>query len=279
MAPDASEGREPNRYLEAIKEGYNAVGLAGAVALSAALMNPIPLLIGLVAEAAYIAFVPDSKWYEARVAARYDGAVRERREQIKREVLPTLRPVLQARWVTLENLREAIAQQGQSDPKFFRQIGRKLDYLLEKWLQFAGRESHFNTYLQNAAREAGLKPNSNADPVAAIQASFEKEAAQLKARAEAEQSYGTRSLLESRGQVLERRREWVGRLAKLRSDLSHQLQLIEDTFALVQDQIRARAPEMVLADLENVIWQSNTTAELLNEFGTLENTGANTSGI
>lgn len=266
-----SEAREPNRYAEAFKEGFNAVGLAGILAASAALVTPIPLLIGLVAEAAYLAFVPDSSWYEKRVAARFDAQVAERREALKRQVLPSLRPILQARWHKLEGLRQSIAQQGTGDPKFFRPITRKLDFLLEKWLHFGERESHFDAQLDSAAREFNAEgPNR----VALIQAAYFREAGAIRARAEKEDSFSSRSLLESRAQVLERRREWIGRLGKLRGDLEQHLELIEDTFALVNDQVRARSPEMVLADLENVIWQSNTTSQLLDEFGTLEPSGA-----
>ena len=269
-----SEAREPNRYAEAFKEGFNAVGLAGIVAASAALVTPIPLLIGLVAEAAYLVFVPDSSWYEKRVAARFDAQVRERREELKRQILPALRPILQARWHKIENLRQSIAAQGQGDRKFFRPIERKLDFLLEKWLHFAGRETQFDAHLQTSAREANVQGQNT---VALIQASYFREAQAIRARAESESSYATRSLLESRAQVLERRREWIGRLAKLRGDLEQHLELIEDTFALINDQARARSPEMMLADLENVIWQSNTTSQLLDEFGGLEASGSNAS--
>lgn len=266
-----SEAREPNRHAEAFKEGFNAVGLAGAVAASAALVTPIPLLIGLAAEAAYLAFVPGSSWYEKRVAARFDAQVRERREDLKRQILPTLRPILQARWHKIENGRESIVAQGQGDPKFFRPIERKLDFLLEKWLHFAGRETQFDAHLQNAAQEAGAEgPNV----VALVQAAYFREAEAIKARAQSESLDATRSLLESRAQVLERRREWIGRLAKLRSDLEEQLELIEDTFALINDQVRARSPEMVLADLENVIGRSDLTSQRLDEFGALDPTGA-----
>ncbi len=238
-----SEAREPNRYAEAFKESFNAVGLAGLVAASAALVTPIPLLIGLVAEAAYLAFVPDSSWYENRVAARFDAQVRGRREVLKREVLTGLRPVLQARWRKVENLRESIAAQGAGDPKFFRPIARKLDFLLEKWLQFAARESQFDAHLESAAREVGAQGPSQ---VALIQVAYYRKAEAIKARAEKEDSYASKSLLQSRAQVLERRREWVARLAKLRGDLEQHLELIEDTLGLIHDQVRARSPEMVL---------------------------------
>jgi len=277
---------EQNKYLGALKENFNVVGLSTAVALSAALLTPIPLLAALAAEAVYLAFVPDSKWYESRLAARYDAQVLERREAIKREVLPQLRPVLQARWMKLESLREHIALQGRDDPRWFRPIVRKLDFLLEKWLQFAQRETQFSTYLTDAHRQAHApQPGSSGVPVrppaarsedemvTQVSLSYEREIGELRKRAEAESSFASKSLLESRIEVLQRRRDWVSRLAKMQGDLRHQLELLEDTFGLINDQIRARAPELVLADLENIVWQTNTTAQLLEEFSSLDSSG------
>jgi hypothetical protein len=258
---------EPNRRAEAFRERFNAVGLLGAAAASAALLTPIPLLVGLAAEAAYLAFVPGSSWYKERVDGRLDAASREKREELKRQILPLLRPVLQARWHKVESARESIVAQGVSDPKFFRPIAQKLDFLLEKWLSFAQRQAQFDTDLEKAARETRARSD---DAAPLIQAAYYREAQELREKAARESSDTSRALLESRAQVLERRREWFGRLSKMRGNLEQHLELIEDTFGLVNDQLRARSPEMVLADLEKVIWQTDTTSQLLDEFGTLQ---------
>ena len=71
-----------NRYLQAFKESFNVVGLTTAVAVSAATLNPLPLLAGLVAEAAYLLFVADSRWYAARLSRRYDAEVEQRRQAL-----------------------------------------------------------------------------------------------------------------------------------------------------------------------------------------------------
>src|SRR5918997_148842 len=98
-----------NRYLEAFKENFNVIGLTTAVALSAAMLNPLPLLLGLVAEVAYLVFVPDSKWYEARLSKLHDADVERRRQEIKDKVFPLLRPAMQARFLQLEELRHEMA--------------------------------------------------------------------------------------------------------------------------------------------------------------------------
>ncbi|RYG55172.1 hypothetical protein EON80_31015, partial [bacterium] len=142
-----------NRYLAAFQENYNVLGLASSVAISAALLNPLPLLVGLVAEAAYLIFVPDSNWYIAHLSRRDDAEVQARRDELKAKTLPLLRPQLQNRFARLEVSRQEIDQQAASDATWMRQVLRKLDFLLEKFLQFAVKEEQFRAYLQEARDE------------------------------------------------------------------------------------------------------------------------------
>ena len=58
----------PNQYAEAFREPMNAVGLATMAAICFATFNPLPLLAGIVAEAAYLLMVPDSHWFRDRLA-------------------------------------------------------------------------------------------------------------------------------------------------------------------------------------------------------------------
>lgn len=129
-----------NRYLEAFKEGSNLVSLTTLVAASAALLTPLPLVAGLVAEAAYLLFVPDSKWYASRLSRRSDAEVEMRRQQLKAQTLPLLDPEMQGRFTRLEEIRRQINAQALADQKWFQEVLRKLDYLLEKFLLFGAKE-------------------------------------------------------------------------------------------------------------------------------------------
>src|SRR5205085_2575844 len=146
--------RRGNRYTEAFKEDVNVFGLATAAAVSAAMLNPLPLLIGLVGEAAYLLFVPDSKWYDARLSRRYDAQVQERQRKLMAELLPTLRLDMQKRHARLESTRKHLETQDTEGQPWFRQILRKLDYLMEKFLIFASNEARFCNYLRSALEEA-----------------------------------------------------------------------------------------------------------------------------
>jgi hypothetical protein len=309
--------RKNSRQLQALKENFNLVGLSTAAAVSAALLNPLPLLVGLVAEAAYLLFVPDSRWYEARIARRHDAEVEARRAQLKAEVLPALRSELQERFARLETTRAEIAEQPTSRESWFAQILRKLDYLLEKYLLFGSREAQFRKYLESVLGEVRLenrlpaeklgfiievtdtgskrrvrgRPAETADadgraPVPAlprdpaerwvrvtvdeIQAHYSAETEDVRGQLDGETDQNTRAVLEKRLEVLDRRRDGIGKIGRILLNLGQQLRLLEDTFGLINDEIRARSPEQVLSEIEEVVGQTESMTRLLEEIAPYE---------
>ena len=301
---------KPNRYLEAFKEGSNLVGLTTLVAASAALLTPLPLVAGLVAEAAYLLFVPDSKWYASRLSRRNDAEVEARRQQLKDQTLPLLDPDMQGRFTRLEEIRRQINTQAQQDQKWFQEVLRKLDYLLEKFLLFGAKEGEFRAYLgnvwldecsernrQSAARpplprvgggrpssatpRSGQSPRIPAPPadrvgqlVKDIQASYAADVAQVETLRQDETDENTKMVLDKRVEVLQQRTEGVGKIGRILTNLQYQLALLEDTFGLINDQIRARSPEQVLADIDGVVYQTDSMTKLLDELAPFEQMAA-----
>ena len=327
-----------NRIQQALQENGNLVGLAGAVGLSLALLNPLPLLVGLVAEAAYLLFVPDSKWYEARLGKRHEAEIQARRQQLKQRILPLLSQPMKDRFARLEATRLQIyAQAADNDEKWFDEVLRKLDYLLEKFLLFASKEVQFQNYLRSVQGEVrGVRPGDDAEngggnkrgwrrggatpmgnfdlfddgprvidrrgggagrripvnvepPPAApkqaapswvkqaveeIQAHYTRDIASVDALVAAEADENTKAILEKRKDVLERRHEYIDKIGKILTNLQYQLELLEDTFGLINDQIRARSPEQVLADIEGVVYQTDSMTRLLEELGPIEQMGS-----
>jgi hypothetical protein len=295
---------KPNQYHEAFKEGYNVVGLASAVALSAALLNPIPLIAGVVAEAAYLLTIPDSKWYEKRLSKRYDAEVEKRRQEIKDRIIPTLRPEIQQRYARLEQTRKAMESSPMQNETWFREVLRKLDYLLEKFLQFAAKDAEYENHIRNQLAEVrGVSPDSvyyryekrgqsgkrQGDVIRipvelpADQASKEivehygDEMADIQKSVDAEQDDDTKAILAKRLDILKRRQELVGKLSKILTNLEHQMDLVEDTFGLTNDEIRARSPEQILADIDDVVLQTDTMVQVLEELAPYEQMAARLS--
>ena len=336
-----------SRFRDAFKETFNILGLATTAAVSAALLNPLPLLGALVAEAAYLLFVPDSKWYERRLSRRHDAEVERRRQDLMRKTFPLLRPELQERFQRLLKARRELEGLPRSDEKWYREVLRKLDYLAEKFLLFAAREAEFRTYLRSIREEArgekgkgkekgrskgyrefreeaddrrqsmeeqilglffpGLMnvefegeddardkrdrrrrekqwpppkqeaetPPAQGDPwiqesVTEIQSKYDREKQGIEAALAGEQDFDTKAVLEKRIEVLQRRHDFVGKIGKILTNLDHQLELLEDTFGLISDEIRAHPPEQVLADIDDVVWQADTMTKVLEQIAPYE---------
>jgi hypothetical protein len=294
-----------NRFKAAFTEQFNLVGLASTFTLSAIMATPLPFIVGMIAEAAYLLFVPDSRWYEQRMSKRFDAEVVERRRQLKEQTLPTLRKEMQSRFLRLEERRRQIESVTAQDESWFREILRKLDYLLEKFLLFAGKEKRFRTHLEGlleevraekrAGRGEARKENRRRSErrleldlppvpqesyegyssdteamVEQVQAAYDREMERIREAEQEEPDENTRLVLERRLEVLQRRHEFVGKIGKILTNLDHQMQLVEDTFGLINDEIRAQSPEQLTSDIDEVIVASNVLTTALEEVSSLE---------
>ena len=332
----SSEPSQRNRFQQAFHEQGNLLGLAGAAALSMAILNPLPLLVAVVAEAAYLLFVPDSKWYSARLSARFDKEIRARRDALKAEVFPKIGRDVQDRFARLEAIRSQVTNtDGLENETWFREVLRKLDYLLEQFLRFAAKEEQFRSYLQSVYSEVVdgktfAAPNAPTPPpvlreqgrnaqdrrtlltdtddrdrsvkirptpthsgyrsgspvetqmgkplsteairniVAGIKNAYTADVSDVQTTRDAEEDLNTQAVLDKRIEVLESRSEHVDKIGRILINLGHQMQLLEDSFGLINDQLRARSPEQVLADIESVVTQTDGMTKLLDELAPME---------
>lgn len=275
-----------NKHLEAFKENFNTVGLAAAVALSAATLNPLPILGAIIAEAAYLLFVPDSKWYDARLSARYDQEVIRRRKELEAKVFPSLSKNVRDRFARLEALRDQVGANLFTGKRWFQEVLRKLDYLMEKFLLFASKQVQFEEYLRSVLDEcertdASRPPkNRNSQPdsistpadaawvkrtVARIQELYAAQIDSIGQSLPGEENLHNQAVLDKRSEILSRRKDYVARIGETLVNLDQQLKLIEDTFGLINDEIRARSPEQVMVDIEDVVSQSDNLSDALQE--------------
>ncbi len=278
-----------NKLIQAFKEGGNLVGLASTVALSAAFLDIWPLLAGVVAETAYLLFVPDSRWYAARLAKRSEQDVEGRRQQLKAQTLPRLRPEMRAQYEKLEGMRRQIEAQSQDNAVWLQDMLRKLDYLLDKFLVFALKEQDFRNYLQTLLIEArgnGLRSGLSAkvpntfpstmpdswipQAISEVQTDYAKDLAQLQQSIGQETDENSKAILQKRADVLLRRQDYVVKMGKTMTNLRYQLQLVEDTFGLINDEVRARSPEQVLSDIDDVVTQTDVMTRTLEEIAPLD---------
>ncbi|HEY3375960.1 MAG TPA: hypothetical protein VGL77_00570 [Armatimonadota bacterium] len=292
---------------EAFKERANIISLAATAAVSAACLHPLPLLVGLVAEAAYLLFVPDSGWYTRLLHVRSAIEAQKCRELKKTATLPTLCPGTRERYLRLEQMSRQISQKAECQ-QWFAEAPHKFDYLLDKFLVFATKEAQFSQYLVSVHEEVcGSKPSllnrhdaigvnyrptkmvtqgieapkpppcplDTTDPwvqqaITNIRAKYTRESEELQALLTKEQDRDTKAVLEKRVEILQRRADFLNKIEKALTNLTHQLQLLEDTFGLINDEISARSPEQVLEDINDVISQTDSMAHIIEELAPYE---------
>ena len=293
---------------EAFKEGPNLIAIASVVAIAAATLNPALLIAGAVVEAAYLLFVPDSKWYEKRMQAKFDGEVVARRNALRDQTFPIVRTQIRQEFGRLEQVRTQIEGQSRGEEKWFREALRKLDFLMEKYLQFAQKEAQFANYLmsvytdvyeqtpENKRRKmprprqtddgSNVLANNYQAPIGTypnlpqpinltaewveqvtreISEHYTDELATLDDSIAAETVAANKILMEKRQQILKRRQEFIERVSQIMTNLGLQMRLMSDTFGLINDEMRARSPEQVLSDIDDVVLQATSLTQAIDE--------------
>jgi len=249
------------------------------VAASLAFMNPLPLLVGLGLEALYLLFVPDSKWYQARLARKYDREVDRRRHDLRVSTFPKVSEEMRTRFLRLESLRSALDARDHEAKDSYRRVLRKLDYLLEKFLMFAAKRGEYEAYVLQVHAEATptelpppfttprtMSDQEIAKKVRQADEVYGQEIEQVIAEVSSEQNLHSQAILQKRLDVLTRRRQYFSQIGDALGNVAHQLDLIEDTFGLINDELRARSPEQILVDIDEVVSRSDSLASHLQSF-------------
>jgi len=107
-----------------------------------------------------------------------------------------------------------------------------------------------------------------------VQEHYNGEIAGLKELEDREADTSTRAVIGKRIDVLQQRHEFVNKIGRILTNLNYQMELLEDTFGLINDQIRARSPEQVLSEIEGVVDQTDSMTQLLEELAPFEHMAA-----
>lgn len=187
-------------------------------------------------------------------------------------------------------MRDQIGTQAVDGRMIYREVLRKLDYLLEKFLHFGSKEVEFENYLRSVLDEVKhgpvvpppvqKKPSKKIvfqiedmsdrdewvkDTIEIICEKYTSEIEGIDELMSRDENLHNQAVLEKRKEVLTRRSQYVVRIGQSLINVSHQLHLMEDTFGLINDEIRARSPEQVLADIEDVVFQTDSLTATLED--------------
>jgi hypothetical protein len=103
------------------------------------------------------------------------------------------------------------------------------------------------------------------ETVRAIGAGHARAMADLERQREHETNADTRAVLDARLEVLRKRRAQTEQTGQILNNLHHQLRLVEDAFELISNELNSRPPEQILADVEDVIGQTESMTRVLEE--------------
>ena len=279
--------RIPHILKSSFWEPLNVVGMVAAALVFVA-SGSVAFLFGAVfGETAYLIFGTDSDWYRGRYAHRQQLDVDERREGLKDRLLPELTPSDRERYEHLRMSRDAMDRTLDDKAKVdLAEVMQKLDYLLDKFLLFASKRLEYRKYLlalqnpeqfirdQNEIeRRRKLQPTGKTQwkPALAqvdqivpqVRQKLESRIAQVRSEMDAEQEPANKDILRKNLEILERRKERIEQIGKIIVNLDRQLELTEDTFGLINDEIRARSPRQILDDVSEVVTQAQVTAAII----------------
>ncbi|HWD40540.1 MAG TPA: hypothetical protein VG944_16955 [Fimbriimonas sp.] len=222
-------------------------------------------------------------WLSNLATRRQDRRAAEHREQTKALHLTSLTPEARSRFGRLEMLLASIVKKVENGQVSYREVVRKLDYLLEQFLLLGVKQVEFAEYLDSLRKDRGvLPPSTQKSPgvpsarliadeqgarqvIAAICGSYRQEILSLEEEGKTEANPHNRALLEKRRELLHRRREYASQIGDIVFNIGHQLKLMDDTFGLINDEIRARSPEQVLNEIDELVSQTDRLTERLQE--------------
>ena len=271
-----------------------------AAALLTLISGETVLFFGALAvECGYLLFIPQSHWYREVLEERALRLRQRDRARMKTQTLPRLLPVDRKRFLRLEMMRNQIPAAAGTAPAEMAGICGQMDVLLDKFLQFGAKNAQYRAYLVEMVRPspgpaqsgapwldklidlAGTLLNEKQDivnipvggapkrvtDVGAIIECIRKEQdvriQELQASIGAQSSDANKLVMSKSLEVLTKRRERIGELGDIITNLECQLDLIESTFGLIADQVRTQVPEQILREITEVVIQTETTTQLL----------------
>jgi hypothetical protein len=278
------------RAVTAFKDELNWIGTGLIVAAGFFAGFPLAIPFAWAAfEAVYMLFVPDSAWYDRRLSRKADAEVAQRRRALKRSSWRLLLEEDRDRFEELERIRGEIEGQQEIADTWVREIVRKLDFLLERFLLFATKRAEYLGYLRALAEREEVTPTDMAGrPLpprgrrrALDEAGVDRllrwildaydrrmESSQFELARETNPHTG--DVLQKNLDVLTRLRANVDQIGQIARNVERQLSLVADSFALINGELRTRPPEQMVSEVEGVILSSQALSDALTETASIE---------
>lgn len=209
----------------------------------------VPLAIGGAAEALWLGLGPKVPPLKRRFDATFARAEKRAEARRQQEVLRTVGEEDRRRFLELDRLRQEIHGECAANPTLGMGMLRgeldKVDGLLASFLTLASRAARFEAHMEES-------------DLAELEAELRRHEAVVEKAPDPE----TRHLAEKNRDVLRRRVEKAADLRRLVRTTRGQLNLFENTFRLLRDQIvTMQSPDELIAQLDELTQTIDTIAQ------------------
>ncbi|MET0400885.1 MAG: hypothetical protein ABW123_00725 [Cystobacter sp.] len=244
--------RTPNFLKAAFLMPANLVGLLTAAASSALTGEPLPALVALGVEGAYLVGALSSSRFKRAVRSReLEGSAEGEGQQVEL-LLKDLAPSQREHYQQLVGLKEKILANYARLPGgrvLAASSEQRLDALLTSFLRLIATLNQYRAYLNSAERQ-----------------SLERDVQSLESELAQEENARIREAKERRLEILKRRLVRFEQASESREVVSHQLASIEDLMRLTHEQsIAIRDPESVSRQLDVLSAGATATDETVRE--------------
>jgi hypothetical protein len=302
---DASAKRE--QIERAIRSPYNLLGLSASVAATAVMLTPWPLIVGAALEAVYLGAAATGVFNRAgsgNVAAVPALATENRERPAPAETQPSqprdpeMSPELmtgevQGRYLRLEATFRLIRLQLEDGKPTHRDLVDQLQFLLDRYVYFAGKQELFYERLQSVANQAKALKAKNPPAAGVVDLQliytspgaledmpleqwveakmkqahdgYEQELREIAGRREQRGGDVPDAALERTAQHLLRCNRYVDRIGKSLLNLHYELQLLDKKFAMISEEMSTRRIEQVLADVKALVLQTQSLTRTVEE--------------
>jgi hypothetical protein len=287
-----------NVYASAIAEPTLYVPVALGAAMALAVGAWLPFVLAGVFFIGYMLFFADSDRYRRILLNREDKAEQQKtdseKDAVRRKILNSLDRDQMNQYNRLSAMRDSVKNDAPTDDMFYSDIVVKLTDLLDKFLIFADREAKYRKHLESVRDELReqhdsrtIKTKSRVQPtgddhirqlspqddlerwaqetISEIASRYDDDVAAAEADIAQRQPNDVNiGIIRKRIEIIKRRSQFVQRIGMTMVSLNHQMRLLDDTFGLIADETKARPPQEMLSDIDEVVLQTNSMTETLD---------------
>lgn len=248
--PDAT--KDINFVKEAFKIQYNWIALAGMALFSVVTGSLLPLILAGGLELMYLAVVPQNWRFQRLVRSWKFGEEQQARERKLGEMLRSLPPDMQTRYVNLAqvcaSIRNNYSQLTTTSQIFVQQMDQRLQGLLNGYARLLNAAWQQRQYLKTA----------DAD-------SIKKEIATLQQRMNQDPPK-VQDINKKRIEILSKRVDKFQKIVENRQVVDAQCSAVEDVLQLVRDQsVTMRDPQQVSDQLASLVHDVEQTEQTVQQ--------------